>query len=392
MKSKKLLILFLSLVPLFAMAQQSEEVEEANTKYGPYLTNRFADNWFVGVNVGGLWNSSGLFKFKAEANFTPDVEAYFGKWIDPCWGLRVGYAGWAIRNIALSDQWYQTNHLHFDVMWNWSNQFGGYKRDRVYSAIPYLHSGIMFGHFGNDFVLGAGLFNDFRLTNNWHMNIDLRGDITHGKMDGSGGRYAGFLVLSVGATYHFNKADWNRPAKQKPTIDPQEYAALESSNIYLADENKELSKRVRELEDNLRRRQDNGEAVTDTVYVEKERVVRVGGGDCDVSGPATFYFNYGRKVLSQQERQHFLYYIANVIDKDTENSNQYVVTGYADQQTGSRAANRRMSLLRAQYIRKLMIEAGVEPEQISINVGKGKNLGETATLSRAAVIEIVTED
>ena len=56
---------------------------------GPYETNQFGDNWFIGAG-GGInlfWNKG------YDVKIGPSIDANFGKWFTPAVGMRIGYQG-----------------------------------------------------------------------------------------------------------------------------------------------------------------------------------------------------------------------------------------------------------------------------------------------------------
>ena len=56
---------------------------------GPYETNSFGDNWFIGAG-GGI----NVFLNKDyDVKIGPSVDAGFGKWFTPAIGMRIGYQG-----------------------------------------------------------------------------------------------------------------------------------------------------------------------------------------------------------------------------------------------------------------------------------------------------------
>ena len=73
-----------------AMAQENGNRDE-NGKIvrGPYLTNNFGDNWFIGV-AGGV-NIFGDGGYKPGVGGALDVNV--GKWFTPSVGARLGYNG-----------------------------------------------------------------------------------------------------------------------------------------------------------------------------------------------------------------------------------------------------------------------------------------------------------
>ena len=59
---------------------------------GPYETNRFGDNWFIGAG-GGInifWNEGMDYD---NLRIAPSIDANLGKWFTPSVGMRIGYQG-----------------------------------------------------------------------------------------------------------------------------------------------------------------------------------------------------------------------------------------------------------------------------------------------------------
>ena len=56
---------------------------------GPYETNAFGDNWFIGAG-GGI----NVFMIEDyDLAISPSIDANVGKWFTPSIGMRVGYQG-----------------------------------------------------------------------------------------------------------------------------------------------------------------------------------------------------------------------------------------------------------------------------------------------------------
>ena len=63
--------------------------EFGNIVRGPYETNRFGDNWFIGAGGGiNIFLNDGY-----GIRISPSIDAGFGKWFTPSVGMRVGYQG-----------------------------------------------------------------------------------------------------------------------------------------------------------------------------------------------------------------------------------------------------------------------------------------------------------
>lgn len=94
MKRLYLIALFI-IVSLTATAQENGNRDAQNRIVrGPYETNRFFDNIFVGVAGGvniyfGEHDSYGKFGKR----MAPALDIHVGKWFTPSIGARVGYSG-----------------------------------------------------------------------------------------------------------------------------------------------------------------------------------------------------------------------------------------------------------------------------------------------------------
>ena len=154
--------------------------ENGNIVRGPYETNKFWDNWFIGVGAGVNATAGSSMKFNIGGLA---VDANVGKWLTPTFGVRAGYRG--IKNgLKLKDgyrttikdgEWNQ-HFFHVDAMWNMLDAIDGYKETRFYKLIPYAQFGLL-KLTGNtkdtEFGAGAGLLNTFRLGERVNFFIDV---------------------------------------------------------------------------------------------------------------------------------------------------------------------------------------------------------------------------
>lgn len=176
--------------------------------------NLFGENWFVQMTGGfGLmldtWDS-----FNGRP--APAMEFAVGKWFSPDWGGRLGFM---FENTAKSGGYeYDNAYVHADLLWNFSNTVAGYRNDRVYTASPYMHLGVMntWNHFsgsrGRDYSAGVGLLNDFKVDDKMSFVLDLRGRAMPGRLTGKdGGKALGGDVL-FGLSYNLGKGGW-RPVR-----------------------------------------------------------------------------------------------------------------------------------------------------------------------------------
>ena len=118
-----------------------------------------------------------------------------------------------------------------------------------------------------------------------------------------------------------------------------EKAELKKANDELADKNNELEKALSEVQPNY------------------------GAEKVD---PATFYFEIGKETLTQKELDKLDAYLQEILPKIKGKTNM-IVTGSADRQTGSAERNSYLSLKRAEYLMKLMVEKyGVDTSSFEV--------------------------
>ena len=174
------------------MAQENGNRDEyGKVVRGPYETNRFCDNWFIGVGGGinAFWNEG----MKVDdMKIAPSIDANFGKWFTPTIGMRAGYQG---INFQIKDQ-NKLGYMYFhgDFLWNISDAIGGYKETRFWNFVPYLHTGYFrsYGLDNNDFAdneiaAGAGLLHNLRLADRLDLVVDMRATVVNGRVNASDG-------------------------------------------------------------------------------------------------------------------------------------------------------------------------------------------------------------
>lgn len=311
-----------------------------------------------------------------------------GKWFTPVIGLRAGFGGYQAKGYSVKDagfaykrvdtNLYRTKwgilHLHGDVMLNFTNLFCGYREDRLYNAIPYVSIGYLRGIDNNENELsgGIGFINRFRLNKAWDLNLELKGNINNDVMDGirGGKNMEGSAAIMVGATYRFNRRDWTKGTG----ISAAEMQAVQNQLKSMNEENASLRNRVNALEEEKR----NQPVVTETKASNKLP---------DATEYVAF-FDINKAYLSEKEAVNLEAY-ANLIKKYSEN--KFIITGYADKQTGSAEFNERLSKLRAEAVYNTLVDKyGVNKDQLTMEYKGGVDtmFRENPRLSRAAIIRM----
>lgn len=349
--------------------------ENGKVVRGPYLTNRFVDNWFVGVAGGvNLLVDDG---YEVAPAFALDVN--LGKWITPSVGVRLGYSGvkgaaWANDPTWLGSeldaarcqykQNYNSTYIHGDVMWNVSNAWGGYKETRFWNFIPYIHTGLLrFGTNGSgdhEFAMGPGLLNNLRLTDRLDLTLDLRATFVNARIHG-GQRLATLFTPTIGLSLDLGKNNWVRAANWHNPADADAISAAEASAAALAAANAALAADKKGLQD------ENAALAAKNKALEAENAELANNQGLENVEPAAFFFEIGQTKLSAKELEHLDYFMNNVLPY-VKGKKATIVTGSADKGTGTARRNQQLCEKRAEYLKNLLAQKyGVDTDGYEIN-------------------------
>jgi outer membrane protein OmpA-like peptidoglycan-associated protein len=367
---------------------------------GPYETNQFGDNWFLGVGGGiNIFLNDGY-----NVRIGPSIDAGIGKWFTPSVGMRVGYQGfnsgaWSdqpgifgMAEDAEKNQYLQKfgyMYIHGDFLWNISNAISGYKETRFWNFVPYLHSGYFraYGldgvdYINNEFALGAGLLHNLRLSNRLDLIIDMRATAVNGRVIESDG-LAILPTVTAGIAVDLGWPDFVRSSTvvgaielanlEQTAILEAAIAALEIANASLEDQNTQLDKTNRKLKNE--------------VNMMKTKVVQEPVNIFENMGPATVYFEIGKATLCDKEMQHLDFLAKNLITKaDQETKILITVMGSADSNTGTLKRNQHLSEARGKYVFDILTSKyGISPERLTIKSEVVKKDAKPA-LNRAVII------
>lgn len=376
-------------------------VTEINDPY-KVVTNKFFDNWFLGVAGGAqiLFGDHDK-QMQLKDRFTPAFNASLGKWFTPGVAVRGGYTGYKLKGLThnswtsakthstgeiyqdvknkgdlgvLEVQKFNYNHLHADVMFNIPNILGGYREKRFYTIAPYAG-------FGWTWVtseepktsepsINLGLYNAFRLSNAFNLTLDFRGSLVKDNFDGEVGerKEEGIVSGTLGIVYNISKRNWDKEKVVKIlTYDETELNALRDRVNQLANDNDALKKQLADA---------SSPAITD-VKIEKNILV----------APILVTFPINKSTVSNEARVN-LGFFAKAI-KDGKSNVVYNISGYADKGTGTPATNERLSRERAEAIYNVLVrEFGVPASQLTTsNLGGVDNMYyDDPRLSRAVIV------
>ena len=361
---KKISLLLMSILVAFGLfAQESQNVSHGDI----YLKNKASDNWFMSVAGGtNMYFGSG----SKDASFVDALgwqgQLAIGKWNSPKWGARLAInVGQHEHYVANSN--YMTDsfvHPHLDLMWNVTNATVGYKADRVYNFIPYVGVGYIYGmdkdfkkvnpagsafkHQNQSLTWNLGVINDFRLSNNFSVFVELAATTLQGSF---GKKYSN--IPSTGW-------DWDVIGQALVGVKfglggKQDFTTAELMDYNLINDLNSQINRLRAENENLSKRPEFcpecpeivPQAAAESVYV-----------------PNVVFFRINSSTIDRQQ-QISVYNTAEYL-KSNPNATVQIVA-YADRQTGTPDYNMKLSERRAKAVADaLTSQYSVDSSRISL--------------------------
>lgn len=351
-----------------------------------FITNKFKDNWELSAGVGPLWMlETGSQSFGSVTGVSGFVAA--NKWLHPVFGVRLG--------VELSDARYKSifgeqinstlMYFHPDFMLNLSNWIGGYKKDRLYNAVLNVGAGLAFADLGaglddnpgtnwggleeparrrpHEYALNFGLQNRFRISD--AVNIDLSVEYMLARANlfpvctaTSSDRFNNLRVF-VGATYRFNRRDWDRSgateAEAKAALDRLQAAEKEAAEAQAENE------KLRALAD------EQAKALDAAAAQAADRDAALAAANdrlLSVHADELLFYACDRSLLTKNNKVR-LNRLAEKIKGDQNKDYVYSVCGYADPETGSKAYNHKLAEKRARVVYDYLVERGVEASRLT---------------------------
>ena len=369
---------------------------------GPYETNRFGDNWFIGVGGGinMLWNEG---EPDASMVISPSIDANLGKWFTPAVGMRVGYQGFKTQiwddspsilgptldtqeNLYLQKMGYM--YIHGDFLWNISNALGGYKETRFWDFVPYFHTGFFrtygldnVSYSNDEFAMGAGLLHNLRLANRLDLIIDMRATVVNGRMHEATG-VAVLPSVTAGLAVDLGWPNFIRTSTvidavvlaeaEKTAALEAAIAALEVANASLANNNDALTQKNAKLTKQVKALQNRPEFDVESFFAGMT--------------PAHVFFEIGKATLDERQMAQLDFLAKNIIAAaDQETQLLVTVMGSADGNTGTQKRNQYLSEARAKYIFDILTtKYGISPDRLTIKTEVVKKAA-APELSRAVI-------
>ena len=373
--------------PALKAQENGNRDENGKVVRGPYETNRFGDNWFIGAGGGvNIFLNEGY-----DPVIGPSIDANLGKWFTPSVGMRVGYQGFKT-NVSADNATQNFGYMYFhgDFLWNISNAFSGYKETRFWNLVPYAHAGYFrtYGLNGSEFydneiAAGAGLLHNLRLIDRLDLIIDMRATVMNGRAIGTDG-VSLLPSVTAGLAVDLGFPNFVRTSTvvaalelanaEKSAILEAATLALEAANLALEEENMDLEKANAALakENSALKKKPSG--MDFTAFFEN-------------MSPATVYFEIGQAVLNDKEMEHLDFIAKNIVSSADKNTKIYLtLLGTADGNTGTMRRNQHLSEARAKYIYDILTaKYNISKERLIIKSEVVRKAAKPA-LSRAVVI------
>ncbi len=380
------LFIALAFVGLSTSAMAQNDVVPTQ-KYS-VATNSFWANWFVsaGVDFNAAYTSQeklgNVNPFSVDRG-TFGFNVAVGKWFTPSIGLRTKFQGLWAKKVINADVHpsYGYWNLHEDVMFNLSNMFCGYNKDRIWNFIPYVGLGVMRNMSDNSYDLSynVGFYNTFKVCDRAKVFVDLYATATEGSLDNGEGYYEWnkfdkfssrhwdkLVGLSVGVTYDISPTNTWEKTPDVDALMAMNKEQMDALNASLKDQ-KDENARLREMLANQPKA---------SQVVEKAKVVATA---------QSVFFNIGSaKIASRKD----LVNVKEVAEYAKANGSKVVVTGYADSKTGSSNLNQQLSEKRANAVVDELVKMGVNRDNIVVEAKGGVDTITPFSYNRRVTVQL----
>ena len=385
-------ILLICALGLFAWTAGAQEVAKKPSWKG-FVTNGFWDNWELSVG-GGMnyvaWDGLG---FSGQANRSDNIgwalEGTATKWFSPVIGMRAQLIGGRLYMSDGKGNKYDSSYIlpHVDGIANLSNWIGGYREDRVFYAKLFAGFGANFtgvrgDNVGEGFVFDAGLLGSFRVCKSLDINIEGKFFLSPTKdmpypVSQVGGKIDQIYSLTIGATYRFNKRNWDKAYSQEE-VDGY-LAAIAALEAGLADAHRNEGKLAERL---AAQKAATDQALKDNEALKAELAKR----KTSVVSASALFFNFDSAMLLDRAKASMQ--ILQEVIKAAPKDQVFTIVGHADAKTGSPEYNQKLSERRAKAVYDYLVEQGVNPNQLTWKgVGSSQNIFPVNGTNRVVIVK-----
>lgn len=378
----------LSFIAVALMATPAFAQEKA------FYPTKITDNWFLQLQGGMSYTFSENHK---DASFgdlvSPHVALSVGKYFSPVVGGRLQVGGWESKNYfqdydqftaksgTFKVKYIQTN---VDGLFNLTNFFLPYQPERVFNLTGIVGLGYLHGYKDtkngltttNMIVPRVGLQADFKVSERASLNLEVAGNLLRDDFNGrrEGTNYDGTLNALLGVTFQLSKGGF----KTANIIDQSEVDAL---NAQIND----IKSTVSQKDSEINRLKQELAVKPEPEIIVKETTVEQ---EAEELMNAVVVFRIGSAKLEQNQDINIYNAARYLIDNPNVN---VIVTGYADNSTGTATVNQRISEQRAEAVAKVLIDKyNISPNRITTKAaGDTVQLFPTAQWNRVVVFTVV---
>lgn len=352
--------------------------------------SNFGNNWFIQLQGGATYSISEGFK---DASFgdliTPHVAVSLGKYFSPEVGGRLQVGGWSAKHYDVSaDGTFKTQYIqtNADALFNLTNILSPFQENRPFNFIAFAGLGYVHGFKDtqngltttNIIAPRVGLQGDFRLSETASFNIEVAGNLLRDDFNGikTGKNYDGTIDVLAGVSFKLSKdgfklVDVQDPAQLKALNDRinQQRASLDGKDVEINKLKQELAVKP------------EPEVIIKETKVEQSSEVVLN---------AVVVFRIGSAKLEQNQDINIYNAARYLLDNPNVN---VVVTGYADNSTGTATVNQRLSEQRSEAVARVLIDKyEISPNRITTKAAGDKvQLFPTPQWNRVVVFTAITK-
>ena len=327
-----------------------EEIVEVQPLPGTqyYSSKGARSNWFISVGAGTQTYVKSLHRGKQQFTLALDVAA--GKWISPYLALRLDFMGGSVKKMWPRVGEPQTARyvaLYGDLMWDLTNALGGYNPMRIVSFRPFAGVGAMYT-FKNEmagrdtylFPVSAGININFRLCHYADFFIEGRANMMSNNFSEQiwpSRRNETDVSPHSGITKKMGKERFS-------SYNPYAEQALVSS----------MNERINDLREELEDCENRPLPPPEKIIMYKTVPAPVDTTpECTGKLMSVVRFSLNSAQIAPVEMVN-IYNVAQYMK--THKNCTLVVTGYADEKTGTPEYNKQLSQRRAQAVMDTLIK------------------------------------
>lgn len=352
--------------------------------------SNLGDNWFFQLQGGATYSLSEGYK---DASFgdliTPHVAISLGKYFSPAVGGRLQVGGWSAKHYLVETEGtFKTKYIqtNADALFNLTNLFLPYQENRPFNFIAFAGLGYVHGYKDtkngltttNMIAPRVGLQADFALSETASLNLEVAGNLLRDDFNGikAGTNYDGTINVLAGVSFKLSKDGFK-------LVDVQDPAQLKALNDQINNQRASLNSKDAEIN---KLRQDLANKPEPEVIVKEVKAEQ----SSEVELNAVVVFRIGSAKLEQNQDINIYNAARYLLDNPNVN---VIVTGYADNSTGTATVNQRLSEQRAEAVAKVLIDKyNISPTRITTKAAGDKiQLFPTPQWNRVVVFTAVNK-